>query len=154
MGQRLKFRRRKDPKLEYKPCWFSIFLCRDEADGKSPVTYVKSLVSTNYQIGMQVPESMLKPGKHILKIEALWGKAAKQYQSFCLKLQAKQEIKISDEKINDSTKFVIDAVASRALQGRPTVKKETYKNLGTAAKYSESNDKELFYSWIAVFNND
>ena len=89
MGERLKFRRRKDPKLEYKPCWFSIFLCRDEADGKSPVTYVKSLVSTNYQIGMQVPESMLKPGKHILKIEALWGKAAKQYQSFCLKLQAK-----------------------------------------------------------------
>lgn len=64
MGERLKYRKRADKKLEFDPSWFSIMLCRKNPDTSSqfPLLFVKSFVSTNYQVSMEVERQLLEPG--------------------------------------------------------------------------------------------
>lgn len=64
MGERLKYRKRADKKLEFDPSWFSIMLCRKNPDTSSqfPLLFVKSFVSTNYQVSMEVERKLLEPG--------------------------------------------------------------------------------------------
>jgi hypothetical protein len=48
MGDRLKFRKRKNGG-EFKPSWFGVLVARvDENNKQFPYTFVKSFVSTNY----------------------------------------------------------------------------------------------------------
>lgn len=90
MGDRLKFRKRKNGR-EFIPSWISIMVCRDEPGNYGvKYQYVKSSVSTNYQVELTV--EALMPGSYILCVEALWNNCAKSphsdFQQFCVKLLA------------------------------------------------------------------
>ena len=52
-----------------------------------------------------------------------------------------------------SIRFIKDALSSRSQQNRPDIQVSNYKTLNGAQKFNESNEAELFYSYIAVFNN-
>lgn len=63
LGERLKFRKR-NKGFQFNPSWFSIMLCRKDEDKKFklPFYFVKSSVSTNYQIHLAIEASLLRPG--------------------------------------------------------------------------------------------
>ena len=81
MGDRLTTRHRTDAK-KFEPSWFSIMLCQVEGQPKlaanipQPVYFVKSSVSCNYQVHLEIEPEKLRLGKYVLKIEALWNKCA------------------------------------------------------------------------------
>ena len=53
-----------------------------------PAYYVKSSVSSNYQVHLDIEPEKLKAGKYVLIVEALWNKCASDpksdYQAFCV----------------------------------------------------------------------
>jgi hypothetical protein len=77
--------------------------------------YVKSCVSTNYQVELNVDEVL--PGTYILCVEALWNNCAKSphsdFQQFCVKLLADDFIKLQET--DHIPEFLEQSFASRAL---------------------------------------
>ena len=79
MGERLKNRKKNDG-TQFEPAWFSIMLVKmDKTPVKEiniPYNFIKSSVSENYQVHLEIEASLITEGKYILNIEALWNKCA------------------------------------------------------------------------------
>lgn len=95
MGDRLRHRKRQDG-TEFDPSWFGITLAQVEGQPKHiqktkcvmPAYHIKSSVSSNYQVHLDIEPSKLTAGKYVLIVEALWNKCASNpksdYQAFCV----------------------------------------------------------------------
>ena len=105
MGNRLSRGRRKDG-TQFEPSWFNMTLCQTEGqqghqgtDVSLPFRFIASSVSSNYQVHLSVPRDLLRPGKYVLIVEALWHSCASapdsDYQSFCVKVLSKAKVKMS-----------------------------------------------------------
>lgn len=84
----------------------------------TPVNYVCSSVSTNHQVGLEIPADKLKNnGKYYLVIEALWNKfAVGDYQAFCVQLLAKSQIDIKECQAPEN--LMQSVYISRAIQNK------------------------------------
>lgn len=133
-------------------------VCRKNPDPTSqfPLQFVKSFVSQNDQVSMDVDGKLLEAGTYILCIEALWNSCAKDpnsdYQAFCVKIQAKSTVTIK-EAADYGIPFLEQALADRGSQPLPGISKTLYNTCKGAFKVQESSESELFYSYIAIFNN-
>lgn len=81
LGDRISRRKRQDGS-QFDPSWFEIMLCRQGNEQASQTScsldyfFVKSSVSSNYQVNLSVEKELLKPGKYFLMVEAMWNKIA------------------------------------------------------------------------------
>ena len=60
--------------------------------------WVKSNVSSNYQVILEVEKERLKPGEYCVTVEAIWNKIAKpgsQYRGFTVTLHSKVKINLA-----------------------------------------------------------
>ena len=82
----------------FDPSWFCISVARkgvEEVATDIKWNWVKSNVSSNYQVILEVEKEKLQPGEYCVTVEAIWNKIAKassQYRGFTVTLHSKIKI--------------------------------------------------------------
>jgi hypothetical protein len=133
-------------------------LCQENQEGRQPgkvycpIKYLCSSVSTNHQVGLEIPASKLQSrGKYYLVIEALWNKHAKgEYQAFCVQLLAKMEIDLRECPVPEG--LMNSVYVSRAIQGKDKAQVLPYNSRKGAMKIVESQTYESLYGQVCIFN--
>jgi hypothetical protein len=104
-----------------------------------------------------VPGNLLRPGKYVLIIEALWNPCAaspdSDYQSYCVKVLSKAKVKMSLTDRDEN--FFLQIMASRAFLKRDTSQIKPYQNQAHkgAQRIIESKSYESFYGSVVVLND-
>lgn len=92
---------RKDPNGKaFDPSWFCITVARKGVEGVNTDikwNWVKSNVSSNYQVILEVEKERLQPGEYCVTVDAIWNKIAKagsQYRGFTVTLHSNIKIEL------------------------------------------------------------